>query len=92
MSRTKVDPIQKAVLEFLDNGGSWTYICKELGWMQSDTKPDSSRLQRCLGLRRIATKGGSDSKRYEYVTKEISTENATRILRAIGAEPMDYGL
>lgn len=92
MSRVEVLPIQKAVLKFIENGGSWSHICSELGWMQTETKPESSRLQRCLGLRKISTGNNSHGKRYSYNTKRITYDNAVKIIEAIGREPRDFEL
>lgn len=92
MKRVDVLPIQKAVLKFIENGGTWTRVCAELGWMETETKPESSRLQRCLGLRKTSTGGNSHARQYTYTTKRITYENAVKIIQAIGANPVDFGL
>lgn len=92
MKRVDVAPIRAAVMAFIGKGGTWTYICNELEWMETETKPESSRLQRCLGLRSVSTGGNSHRERYTYIAKRMTYENAIKILRAIEADPTDYGL
>ena len=92
MSRISVLPIQKAVLESIEKGNSWTNICKRLGWMETNTKPESSRLQRSIGVRVNVSGRNSHPKVYSYMNKQIGDHTAIQIIEAIDLDPVDSGL
>lgn len=79
MSRISVEPIRNAVLVYIDKGGDYKYICQGLEWKRQET----SRLKRMLGIKKMSN--GNYAQRISY-------ENACLILRAIGEDPVDYGV
>ncbi len=62
-----------------ESGVSYAEIAKRLGWVH----PDTQRVRASLGLRKA-----SDGK----TRVAIRYENAVKIIRAIGRDPVDYGL
>ena len=83
MSRVDLDPIQKAVMEYLAKGHTWKDICVSLGWMESDTAPESSRLQKALGFR-LQSNGKPN--------KKMNSDTAAKIIRAINRAPQEFDL
>lgn len=82
MALVDVGPIQQAVLTYVSNGGSYSEICKDLGWVRGN-RCETNRLKISLGL--IPNGEGK-------VGKRITVENATLIARTIGADPVDVGV
>lgn len=68
------------------SGLTWSEVADRLGWVSAG-KPDTSRLQRRLGV--IPTTGGRGPAK---VTKTIRPDIAAAILRAIDVDPVDVGL
>lgn len=83
MSRIDVEPIREAVEAYIRNGGTWTTICRNLGFIRSDGKPESSNLKVMLGIT-PNSKG--------KLGKRVSYENAVQIVLAIGRDPVEFGL
>lgn len=79
MSRVNVKPIREGVERYVNNGGSYTRICEYLEW----SKIDTNRLRRALGI--ITMSDGKLAQRINY-------ESAVKIIRAIGDDPVDYGV
>jgi hypothetical protein len=79
----EVNQIQIAVLEAIEKGDSYSRVCKRLGWVDERGKADTSRLQRSIGLRTIS--GG-------YFGHRMESRTAVQIIRAIGRDPVEFGL
>lgn len=83
MKRVDLEPIQDAVQAYVAEH-SWKELCEALGWMESESKPESARLQRALGLRKQSNSGKSN--------KRMNHDTAVSIIRAIGRAPREFDL
>lgn len=83
MKRVDLEPIQDAVQAYVAEH-SWKELCEALGWMESPTKPESARLQRALGLRKQSSSGKCN--------RQINSNTAVSIIRAIGRAPREFDL
>lgn len=82
-------PIREA---FEESGLNAATVCRRLGWVSSSGQPDTSRLQRRLGLR-AGMKGGHGPARQSQATwAAVRYETAIAIVRAIDRDPVDFGL
>lgn len=91
-----VAPFRDAVLEALrrpDNDLTWYELCGRLGWVASNGRRETSRLQRRLGLmREWGGRFPDGSVKPPEFRKRISYENAVAVVRAIDADPVDFDI
>lgn len=83
MSRVDVQPLQDA---FLANGCTASAICRRIGWLEPDGKPEITRLRRTLGLKPYWGSKGL------MVRQQCSPANAMLIGAALGLDPHEVGV
>lgn len=79
MTRVDNRELRKAVLEWIDDSGSWSELSRRLGWFKPNGQPDIMRSKRSLGL--------SHPK-----ARAMSEYNALLIIDAIGRDAMEFDL
>jgi hypothetical protein len=77
------DDVPAAVLEeaFHESGLSHSELARRLAW----THPDTQRVKRALGTKR-------DPRTKSEVRLAVRYETAVKLIRAMGLDPVDYGL
>jgi hypothetical protein len=87
-------PIREAViaLVFSEYGPSWTDLCRRLGWMEqrrdwNGVQGEVTRLKRTIGY----VPGGGKGRGWK-LRRLMTYDNAVKIVEAIDADPVDYGL
>lgn len=89
--RVPVAPLAEAIARMQDEQDlSLSEICRNLGWVKSNGKADTSRLQRRLG--KMSCMSTHNGKMYRGIQRTISYELAARIAKAAGIDPVDVGL
>jgi hypothetical protein len=87
-----VEPIKKAVLEYIDKGNTWSQIAERMGWMHplwlkpGYYKGDIVRVQRLIGYSRYHSKG------HWYIKKMVRYDLAVKLIEAIEREPYEFDL
>lgn len=78
-------PVQVIQRAYEDSGLSYGEIARRLGWVVQG-QPDDSRVARRLGLRKYRQRGRVYRSRY------ATYDTAAKLIRAMGFDPVDYGL
>ena len=89
-SRAESIPVEQIAAAVDASGLSLSDICRNLGWMDSDKQPSTSRLQRRLG--RLHNSTTQKCKVYSSRQKTVSYSLAAKIVKAAGMDPVDFGL
>lgn len=77
-------PLRAEYVRACENGMNPTVICRGLGWAKADGRqPRMSQLRRALGIEPEAN---------GHIRMRITYENAVKIAREIGADPVDVGI
>ena len=74
--------IREAVIE---SGVSTYQLCQFIGWLRGNGSPDTTRIERVLGLK--PWRGRNGEIRY---SRSIKEENAITIIEAIHLDPVDF--
>lgn len=83
-------PTEDIARAVLNSGRSLSEICRNLGWIDRNGNPSTSRLQRRLGLMPSYSK--HKGKIYRNNQRIIGYELAVEIVRAADVDPVDAGL
>lgn len=89
--RVPVAPLAEAIARMQDEQNlSLSEICRNLGWVKTNGKADTTRLQRRLG--RMSCMSTKNGKVYRGNQQNINYDLATKIAKAAGIDPIDVGL
>lgn len=84
-----VIPIKEAVEKANKEGMSYGQMCRELEWYTNTSngiRLDVTRLKRSIGAKPQIKRGK------KTIAKQIGYDRAMKIIRAIGYDPVDWGL
>lgn len=87
-----VQPFRELCEARVAAGDTWSQIARRCGWFHAG-KPNSgasSQLRRRLGYLGYGRRKHRDNTEHRQL--RISYDNATRIVRACGADPVEFGL
>jgi hypothetical protein len=82
--------LAKAVLEWIEDGNTWSDLARLLGWVKPNGRPDPVRIKRALGISECHSY--KNGERYSYYAKTLVEANAIKIVEAIGRAPHEFDL
>ena len=83
VDRVPVAPLREA---YLRSGLRLSDVARAAGWMNPDGHADTSRVARRLGLVPWASRGTAT------VAQAVNYETAVVLVRALGHDPVDFGV
>lgn len=89
-----VTPFKEAALHKFNQGESWSNMCRRVEWTtyNKTKRPDTTRIQRVLGIKPSVTSKSKKVKEYTYYAKTMSYKQALVVCHALDVDPVDFGL
>lgn len=86
------EPFRKAMVQEMARGGSLSAVCRRMGWVEKDGRPQTTRLRRALGMLPLEEWANGDNCHSPMLQVTVYSGTAELMCKAFGLNPIDVGL